>query len=104
MRRSGNRAVPFRLLYHPLVLSEDLPTLHPDVRARLRCALRERIALQPAHYGKALRETLKGLWSLRVGDYRIIYTIEEGDVLVLRIGHRREVYRSASRRSPTTQE
>ena len=104
MRRSGNRAVPFRLLYHPLVLSEDLPTVHPDVRARLRRALRERVALQPARYGKALRGTLKGLWSLRVGDYRVIYAIDEDDVLVLRIGHRREVYRSASRRLPTTEE
>ncbi len=104
MRRSGNRAVPFRLLYHPLVLSEDLPTLHPDVRARLRRALRERVALQPTYYGKALRGTLKGLWSLRVSDYRIIYRIEEDDVLVLKIGHRREVYRVASRRHPSTQE
>lgn len=104
MRRSGNRAVPFRLLYHPSVLTEDLPAVHPDVRARIRRALRERVALRPAHYGRALRGTLKNLWSLRVGDYRIIYTIEAHDVLVLRIGHRREVYRSASRRSLTGEE
>jgi mRNA interferase RelE/StbE len=35
------------------------------------------------------------LWRIRVGDYRLVYTIKDRDllVLVLRIGHRRDVYR-----------
>jgi mRNA interferase RelE/StbE len=35
------------------------------------------------------------LWRTRVGDYRIVYEIEDEvlTVLVIRIGHRREVYR-----------
>lgn len=35
------------------------------------------------------------LWRVRVGDYRILYSIEEARlvVLVVKIGHRREVYR-----------
>jgi len=40
---------------------------------------------------------LANVWRIRMGDYRIIYTIK-GDillVLVLRIGHRREIYRLA---------
>jgi mRNA interferase RelE/StbE len=40
---------------------------------------------------------LKGsvFWRVRVGDYRIIYDIRDGElvVLVLDVGHRREVYR-----------
>jgi len=34
-------------------------------------------------------------WRIRIGDYRVIYSIEEQKVLVLvlRVGHRREVYR-----------
>jgi mRNA interferase RelE/StbE len=34
-------------------------------------------------------------WRIRVGDYRILYTIEDRRlvVLVIKIGHRREVYR-----------
>jgi mRNA interferase RelE/StbE len=37
------------------------------------------------------------VWRVRVGDYRILYTIEDAVLLVLllRIGHRREVYRLA---------
>ena len=35
------------------------------------------------------------MWRLRVGDYRVLYEIRDEivTVLVLRIGHRREVYR-----------
>ena len=37
-----------------------------------------------------------GLWRIRQGDYRIVYSIDDGQrtVTVLRIGHRREIYRS----------
>ena len=36
-----------------------------------------------------------GIWRLRVGDYRVIYSIKDDQllVLVLEVGHRREVYR-----------
>lgn len=34
-----------------------------------------------------------GEWRVRTGDYRIIYEINDGVLLVLSLGHRREVYR-----------
>ncbi|MET3140364.1 MULTISPECIES: type II toxin-antitoxin system RelE/ParE family toxin [unclassified Arthrobacter] len=39
-----------------------------------------------------------GEWRIRTGDYRIIYEIRDQEllILVLRVGHRREVYRSTS--------
>ena len=45
--------------------------------------------------GKPLKISLKGMWSHRVGMYRIIYSIEHNilTVLVLDIGHRRDIYR-----------
>jgi mRNA interferase RelE/StbE len=35
------------------------------------------------------------LWRIRVGDYRVVYSIEDAKlvVLVVRVGHRREIYR-----------
>lgn len=58
--------------------------------------LRERIAVaeDPRRFGKPLRMNLAGLWRYRVGDYRLICRIEENRlvVLVLKLGHRREVY------------
>jgi len=37
-----------------------------------------------------------GLWRIRQGDYRIVYSIDDGQkmVTILRIGHRGEIYRS----------
>jgi len=37
-----------------------------------------------------------GLWRIRQGDYRIVYSIDDSQktVTILRIGHRREIYRS----------
>jgi mRNA interferase RelE/StbE len=44
--------------------------------------------------GKPLKDRLKGKFSLRVGVYRIIYSIEKQKLIiyVLDIGHRREIY------------
>ena len=41
----------------------------------------------------ALKGAFAGLRKLRVGDYRVVFAISEQDVLVLRIGHRREIYK-----------
>lgn len=45
--------------------------------------------------GKPLKDKLKGKYSLRVGVYRIIYSVEKREITiyVLDISHRREVYR-----------
>ena len=49
----------------------------------------------PRQQGKALRGEKKGLWRYRVGDYRVICHIrdESKTVVVLTLGHRKEVYR-----------
>jgi addiction module RelE/StbE family toxin len=75
---------------------------HPEVRkllARLDAATHRRIleaidTLKENPYrGKKLQGVDVGQWRLRVGDYRIRYDIGEDLVFILRIGHRREVYR-----------
>ena len=45
--------------------------------------------------GKPLRGQLAGIWSARRGTYRILYRVREKprEVIVLRIEHRRDVYR-----------
>ena len=49
----------------------------------------------PRRVGVALRNELEGLWSARRGTYRVQYRIDEQnqEVVVLRVGHRRDVYR-----------
>ena len=49
----------------------------------------------PRRVGAMLRNELEGVWSARRGTYRVLYRIdqERREVIVLRIGHRRNVYR-----------
>lgn len=44
--------------------------------------------------GKPLTSSLSGLWSLRIGDYRALYQIKNKEliVLVLKVGHRKNIY------------
>ena len=48
----------------------------------------------PRLYGKGLVENRSGEWRYRIGDYRMICEIQDEEVLVLvlEIGHRREIY------------
>ena len=59
----------------------------------------ERIAVDP-DIGKRLTQELKGLLSYRSGDYRLIYRISQEEILVLAVGHRKDVYRQTSRNLP----
>jgi len=72
--------------------------LDPPIARRLSRFLFERVASlkNPRSIGEALKGTEFGdLWKYRVGDYRIIASIEDKlvRILVVRIGNRREVYR-----------
>lgn len=51
-------------------------------------------AEDPRRFGKPLSANLAGLWRYRVGDYRLLCEIQNHEliVLVVKIGHRREVY------------
>ncbi len=58
--------------------------------------IRTKIALlkENPELGKPLVGRLKGLWSLRIGDYRAVYEIEHNKlyVFVIQVGHRKNIY------------
>lgn len=77
---------------------KNLAKLDKPVAKRIITFLRERVATldDPRSIGEALQGSKLGdFWKYRVGDYRIISRIEDGElcVLVVRIGNRRDVYR-----------
>jgi mRNA interferase RelE/StbE len=80
------------------VAERELRKIARPVRERLLLFLRDRIQASddPRRHGEALRGPELGkYWKYRVGDYRIICSIQDDRlvVVVVRIGHRREVYR-----------
>lgn len=52
----------------------------------------ESLSREPAA-GKPLVGPLKGIWSLRVGEYLILYEFDEKKVVVLTVNHRKDAYR-----------
>ena len=86
----------WRVEFHRAAVS-DLRKLGPDGERRVLRYLRERTASSndPRRFGHALTGDRKGLWRYRVGDYRIVASIEDDRfvVLVVTVGHRRQVYR-----------
>jgi mRNA interferase RelE/StbE len=75
----------------------DLQRLDKPVQRQIIRYLRERIEGEedPRRFGKALTGNMVGLWRYRIGDYRVICSIEEDrlTVLVVHAGHRKSVYR-----------
>ena len=77
---------------------KNLADLDPRVARRILTFLNERVAQlpDPRSIGEALKGSRLGsFWKYRVGDYRIIASIEDAAVfiLVVRIGNRKAVYR-----------
>ena len=77
---------------------KNLDQLDPQIARRILKFLHERLAPldNPRSIGEALKGScLNNFWKYRVGDYRLISSIEDGalQILVVRIGNRREVYR-----------
>ena len=78
--------------------ARQLRKLDPAIARRITAYLRERVAsaADPRSLGAALKgDELGQFWKYRVGDYRLIAEIHDQEIriLVLRLGHRREVYR-----------
>lgn len=82
----------YAILYHRKVVSEDIPALDATVRRRIKAAIEGKIAVHPERHAKPLARTTERLWSLRVGDWRVVFAMREQELWVLRIGHRSEVY------------
>ena len=72
-------------------VSKDLRKLNRPAAIRLLSKIEKALRLEGQ--GKALTGDFNGLYSLRVGDYRVIYVRTDSGFLVLRIGHRRDVYK-----------
>jgi mRNA interferase RelE/StbE len=77
--------------------AKELKKLGGAEAARIIRTLETRIAAleDPRQLGTALGGDLSGLWRWRIGDYRVVAKIEDERVLILvvRVAHRRDVYR-----------
>ncbi len=73
---------------------DDIAELDRSMKRLIKKTIEDKLMVDPLKFGKALRRNLSALFKLRVGDYRIIYQVKEKEVIVVivKVGHRREVY------------
>lgn len=86
---------PFELVLTPPAARALQDQLPEAVAAAVIEFLTTTLSSEPRRVGKPLRGELSGIWSARRGTYRILYRIREDsrEIVVLRIEHRRDVYR-----------
>jgi addiction module RelE/StbE family toxin len=88
--------VKYQICYIEEVVRKHIPNLSSSMRKTIMHAIESRLMLDPIRFGKPLQYSLKGHRRLRVGDYRIVYRIEEDapTVIVIAIKHRKDIYNS----------
>ena len=74
---------------------KDLEKLPSQIVKRVSKAIDELEITPKPHGSKKLKATSENLWRIRVGDYRIIYSIDD-DIYVVdirKVGHRKDIYK-----------
>ena len=84
----------YKVEYLESVIKDDIPKLPKVEKRRIQKAIEERLIQNPIRFGKPLRYSLKGCRRMRVGHYRIIFKIETKVILIVKIGHRKEIYQT----------
>lgn len=88
----------YRIEYDTKVRSDTLK-LGETEKVRIQRAINSKLILNPTLFGKPLQYSLIGLRSFRVGDYRVIFRLEESTIFIVFIGHRKHAYQSTQNRT-----
>jgi mRNA interferase RelE/StbE len=87
----------FKVTYSNEAREIDIPYLlkaDKSLMRNIKESINEKLLLDPITHGKPLRFQLKGVRSFRVGDYRVLFLLdnEKKEIHILSVKHRKEVY------------
>jgi addiction module RelE/StbE family toxin len=82
----------FTIRYLEFAKGKYFQAIAQDKRMLIRKMIGDKLTVNPRAFGKPLSGSLKGHYSLRIGDYRVIYRVNDGVVTVVAIGHRKDIY------------
>lgn len=90
----------YKIIITPTALGclRSIRDANPIIFARIKKTI-DRLGQDPQKTGSKLTDPLSRYWRVRVGDYRVIYIIQNDivTVTILYAGHRKEVYKKISR-------
>jgi len=86
--------VTYKIFYDLGSKNKDYERIPVAIRAIIKKVIEKKLTVDPVNFGKPLRYSLKGYRRLRVGEYRVIYKIDEDRVIVIivDIDHRKDIY------------
>ena len=84
----------YRLTYTNRAV-RDIDRLDLRTRRRIGKTLL-RLSEDPLHHAERLMHSSLGTYRFRTGDYRVVFDMEGDEIVVLRVGHRREIYKRKS--------
>jgi len=83
--------VKYRLTYTARAI-KDIRKLELEIRERIGKTLLRCVG-DPLKHAEKLTEPKIGEYRFRIGDYRVIFDLEGDEIVVLRAGHRKDIYR-----------
>lgn len=72
--------------------AKDIRKLDQKAKSRIGRALL-RLETDPIRYAKRLTNFSLGAYRFRIGDYRAIFDLDGDAIIILRVGHRRDIYK-----------
>lgn len=81
----------FRLVYTHRAI-RDINALDMKVKQRIGKTLR-RYEPDPLNHAEPLMQSALGSYRFRIGDYRVVFDLEGDQIVILRVGHRRKIYK-----------
>lgn len=85
--------IRFKIKYLEVV-KKQTTGIPSNIKNTIKNAVEERLTTNPVEFGKPLRYSFKGHRRMRVGNYRIIYRIENSTktIIIIAIKHRKDIY------------
>ena len=80
----------FKLLYTKSAVT-DIQKLDRVAKKKIKKKI-ELYSQKPFAYARKLTKPLLGTYRWRVGNYRVVFDIDKNKLIILRIGHRKEIY------------
>lgn len=81
----------YKLVYTKRAV-RDVKKLDKYTKKRISDTL-SRYKQEPFLYAEKLTDPILGTYRFRIGDYRVIFDLVENEIVILRIGNRKEIYK-----------
>ena len=74
--------------------AKEIEKLPPEIRQRLLKKLKfYSLQKNPLRFAEKLRDYKFGEYRFRIGDYRVLFDVENQKIIILKVGHRKSIYK-----------